>query len=226
MKIRVKESDLYPTPSPIGDVYIPSGTEFEVHYITETLSGEPLFEVKYHSETVFFFKDDIEILDDPLYRMREVKQEHIDLENEAREQVESDTHPDKHDLVLYTVSKRDGTVTGTYRGVVEDITIITYRHIKYYIRNSLTNVIDEVVVGHPQGWYSGDEVTKELTTAKKLGPVKQYEYYVVHDVRNDEILIESAYKHISDTEDYIEGMMGSPNIPEYYQIRKARIQLL
>lgn len=219
MKVKVLKTDEYAVYNMIyKDVEIEAGTEFFTTEL-ENIGSHIRYFVQHKGKTVVLYDDDVILypdeVTDQISAMRIAKVESLNKQKDSLKQL-----PNLNDTVLYTVSTITGTITGSYEGVVVDMTIRTAYHVLYKVRDNISGEIHEVVVGHPRDFYSGDSIVKK----PGVGPHNTtFQYYAIHDQREDKIRLDSIHVHREYTENYLRSLMGEP-APSYMKVRKIKVQ--
>ena len=157
-----------------------------------------------------------EELAEKLVEMKEAKRDNY---NKARRLADC-KHFNMHQKVYYKTSNRDGTVITNGVGIIEDNSYRNYLHVKYLVRDLVTNVVHEVVLGHPDAWYASDEIVPMDDEIES-----QHNYFAVYDQRENKVNLDSIYKYKADTEGYLRSMVGEP-APPYLQVRSIQIVVL
>lgn len=231
MKVKVlKDGEYAMSSSSYKDVFIAAGTEF-ITSDYQQIGSHMRYFVSHNGKTVTLYQDEVHAtpddVSDKIAMMRKVK---LDRLNKHKALV--DKLPGLNDVVLYTRSKKNGDVIGAHQGIVVDITYVNAFHVWIKVQESSTGEFHELIIGHPQGWYGGDKV-ETVEQEKPVGdeePIedgeadaKSYQYFGIHDGREDKIRLDSLHVHREDTENYLRSLVGEP-APSYMKVRKLKIQ--
>jgi hypothetical protein len=134
------------------------------------------------------------------------------------------------DEVQYSISNKNGDVLQTYNGKVLDVNYVNARHIMYVVSNE-QSLVHQVVMHHPQGWYSGDKIQK-LSSLNKAPEVseepivqKEIDYFAIYDTLHELVIMDSIYKYKEDADEHLNAIV-TPSCSKYLRVRPIKITVL
>lgn len=128
--------------------------------------------------------------------------------------------PEKGDRVFFQTTDRDGNIGRSGYGKVSGKHQYSSKHYMYFI-DCDDATIENVVVGHPSGFYPKDFIQLEsmYNKDKELKPeVVPKEYFGLYDFRTQRVELGSLFTYRSDTFEYATSKYGNP-LPHNLTIR-------